>query len=218
MVIDKALQGFLLAYHAHAAGHALSAGLMTEECSNPQQNSLEINAVIKQHDHARPERSANGACAFKRKWNINLFGRNKCPCCTAQQNRLQASGAGNASGHGQQLAKRCTHGRFINSGALYMAAKAKQPRPSGTFCTYLCVSCAAPIDDDRNIDQRFHVIDDSRLAKEAGLRGKGRLVARFAAMPFNGIEERRLFTADVSARATADFDIKIQAAAKNILP
>ena len=83
---------------------------------------------------------------------------------------------------------------------------------------HACVSRAALIDDHGNIDQRFHVVDDRRLAEEAGLRGKRRLVARLAAIAFNRIEERGLFTADVSARAAAEFDIKIQAAAQNVLP
>ena len=39
-IIDKALQRFLLAHHANAARHALSAGFMAEECGDAQQYAL----------------------------------------------------------------------------------------------------------------------------------------------------------------------------------
>ncbi len=77
---------------------------------------------------------------------------------------------------------------------------------------------ATLIDDDGNVDQRFHVVHHRRLAEEPGLCGKRRLIARLAAMPFNRIEQRGLFTADVSARAAAELDLEIHAAAKNVLP
>src|SRR5207302_6662285 len=102
------------------------------------------------------------------------------------------------------------------SRTLYVAAKTKQPRPRGILCAHGGVCRATPIEDDRNIDQGFHVVDDRRLAEETGLRGERWLVARLAAMSFNGIKERRFLTADVSASTAPEFDIKTQAAAKNV--
>jgi hypothetical protein len=52
IVIREPLQRFLLANYAYAAGHALSAGLMTKERSNAQQDAFKIDAVIEQHHHA----------------------------------------------------------------------------------------------------------------------------------------------------------------------
>src|SRR6185312_1706707 len=92
-----------------------------------------------------------------------------------------------------------------------------QPWPRGILCANAYVSRATLVDDDRNVDKRFNVIDDGRLAEEARLRGKRRFVARFATMSLNGIEQCRLFTADVSPGATAQFDIETQAAAQNVL-
>ena len=61
------------------------------------------------------------------------------------------------------------------------------------------------------------LISVSTLLTAVGMRkrpdcvGKGRLVARFAAIAFDRIEQRGFFAADISAGASADFDIEVQA-------
>ena len=50
---------------------------------------------------------------------------------------------------------------------------------------------------------RFHVVLERRVAEQTHLRDIGRAQARHAALAFDRLDHRRLFTADVSARAAA---------------
>src|SRR5207245_3923427 len=76
---------------------------------------------------------------------------------------------------------------------------------------------AAAEDDFRNVDEGFDVVDDGRLAEQAGLRGERRLVARLAAVALDRIEQRGFLAANISASAAAQLDIKAQAAAENVM-
>ena len=78
-----------------------------------------------------------------------------------------------------------------------------------------CVCRAAAQNNYRNVDQRFDVVDDRGLMKQPALRGKRRLVARLSTVALNGIEQRCFFTADVRARAAANFDVQRKSAAQN---
>ena len=64
--------------------------------------------------------------------------------------------------------------------------------------------------DRRHPRQRLDVVDDGRLAEEAGVDRERRAVARLAAMPFERLDERRLFAADVGAGAHADLDVEVE--------
>src|ERR1039457_1896050 len=47
------------------------------------------------------------------------------------------------------------------------------------------------------------------------MRGERRLVTRFAAIAFNRVEQRGLFTADIGAGAPTNLNVELQAAVKN---
>ena len=98
-----------------------------------------------------------------------------------------------------------------------MAAKTEEPGACGVFRAELCVRGAAGADDSRNVNERFHVVDGSRLAEEPRLRRKWRFVAWFAAIAFNRVEERGLFAADIRASAAANFNVELQPAAQNVV-
>jgi hypothetical protein len=70
--------------------------------------------------------------------------------------------------------------------------------------------CAAPKDGRDNRDA-LDVVDRRRAAVEAGARGERRLQARLALLALQAFEHRRLFAADVGARAAVDEAIEIVA-------
>ncbi len=70
----------------------------------------------------------------------------------------------------------------------------------------------------RGIDVRAFKAPDSplaRLTEEACLGREGRLIARLAAIPFDRIEKRRFFSADVGARTAAQCNVEIQCGPEN---
>ena len=54
--------------------------------------------------------------------------------------------------------------------------------------------------------------------KQAGLRRKRWFIARFTAVAFDRIEQRRFFPANVCSRSAPQLDIKTKSAAENVLP
>jgi len=109
----------------------------------------------------------------------------------SEQNCLQASSAVNAACQCQQLAQGGAHGGFHKCRGARHARRTKHPRPVEPSGQRLRMR-AALFDDDGNVDDSFNVGSNKSLAKETRLRGERRLVVWLAAMPFNGIEERRL--------------------------
>ena len=69
----------------------------------------------------------------------------------------------------------------------------------------------------RDVDERFHVVDHRRLLPQTDLAREWRLVARFGAMAFDGLEKRALFPADVATGAHKNFEIKVELAGENSL-
>src|SRR6266853_391296 len=190
---------------------------MAKERSDPQQDLLQVDAVIKQHDHARTQRGPDGARPFKRERNVNLLRGNKRACCAAKQYCLQTSSTCHSSSYRHKLAERCSHGNLIDSGANDVSGETKEPGTGRTLSSNLCVGRAAFAYDHWNIDQRLNVVNHRGLAEESGLGGKGRLVARLAAMPFYGIKQSIFLSADVRSRAAAKFNVKAHAAAQDIV-
>src|ERR1700722_20608780 len=71
------------------------------------------------------------------------------------------------------------------------------------------VSRPAVEQNRQQIHESLDVIDQRRFAEEAGLRWKGRLVAWFATLALDRVEKRRLFAADICARAATQLDREI---------
>src|SRR5438552_12031144 len=79
------------------------------------------------------------------------------------------------------------------------------------------VSRAAHEDDLRNIGKRLDVVHRGGLMEQAGLGGIGRLVPRLAPVAFDGIEQRGLLSADVSARAAPQLQVEAETATENVI-
>src|SRR5579859_3715482 len=71
--------------------------------------------------------------------------------------------------------------------------------------------------DFGNVHQSLDVVHCRRLAEQSGLGRKGRLVARFATIAFDGIKQRGFFTADIRSGAAPDFYVESKRRAKNSL-
>src|SRR5690606_16506703 len=68
----------------------------------------------------------------------------------------------------------------------------------------------------RNRD-RLNVVHSRRAAIETSVRREWRLQARLALLAFEAFEQRRLFTADVSAGAMVDVDVEVPAGTAGVL-
>src|SRR5262249_42410302 len=95
-------------------------------------------------------------------------------------------------------------------------AETKQPSPRGLVCARFGKLCSAFAKNDRDVGQGLNVVDRRWVAEESGLRGEGRLVPRLATIAFDGIEERRLFAADVGAGAAAQLDVELESATEDV--
>ena len=130
---------------------------------------------------------------------------------------MQPARSTDATGHFDKVSNRRPKGEFVYAGANHMPGNAEQPVSRGVCRADARIRGAAIQNNLRNVDQRFHVVDNSRLAKQSTLRGERRLVARLAAVAFDGIEQRGFFAANIRARAAANLDVKRESAPANIL-
>src|SRR5262249_1625279 len=70
----------------------------------------------------------------------------------------------------------------------------------------------------RSVDKSLDIINDRRLREPPDRPRERRLVARFGAVAFDGLDQRAFFTANVTARTDKQPQIEVQAAAQNIFP
>ena len=81
----------------------------------------------------------------------------------------------------------------------------------------LAYHSAPPKNNVRHAGQRLRIIDDRRPAPQSDHSREGRPNARNAALAFERFHQRRLFADFVGSRAAMPVNIKIAAAAENIL-
>src|SRR6185437_16779060 len=118
----------------------------------------------------------------------------------------------------QRSKRRCRReGQLVHAGPRDVAADAEQLGPGRVAAPNPRERRSAAKHDLRNVRQRFDVVDDSWQTEQPSLRGKGRLVARLAAIAFDRVEDRRLLATDVRAGAAADLDIEAHPAPKNVV-
>src|SRR5436305_14983044 len=151
---------------------------MTEEFGNPQQDTLEVDGIIERHDYAGAEGCADSARGFKSERGVEFVGRNECAGRAPEQDCLKASIAADSAGQVEQVAQGSAHGDLVNARTDHMPGKTKHASAAGILRADVSVGCSALANDLRDVHQRFYIVDSRRLAKETGLRGEGRLVAR----------------------------------------
>ena len=73
------------------------------------------------------------------------------------------------------------------------------------------------LEHERHAGDALHIVHHGGAAEDADHRGERRLEAGLAGLPFERLDERRLFAADVGARAAMDVDVEVQSAAQDVL-
>src|SRR5512134_174052 len=116
-----------------------------------------------------------------------------------------------------QLTERNAHRDFIVSRALDMPADTKNARARALWWrTDGPKPFRSPIDDVRQIRERFHVIDHSRLVIESMRGGKRRLDARQAAFAFQRFEQCSFFPAYIGAGSPMHPDLNREAGSLDV--
>src|SRR5439155_20280817 len=89
---------------------------------------------------------------------------------------------------------------LVDAGPFDASGETEEPRPRRVGSARGGECCTSIGHDPEDVDQRLDVVDNGRLAEQAALDGKRRLVARLSAIALDRIEQRGLLTADVRAR------------------
>src|SRR5207249_1032923 len=139
--------------HADTARNALATGFMAEEAGDAQENLVQVDGVIEEHDDTGTQGGADGARAFKGEWSIQLLWSDESARSSAEQHGLKIAAAGNASGKVDELVEGGAHGNFIDAGPRDVPAKTKEARSRGILCAELSVSGAALQDDSGDVNE-----------------------------------------------------------------
>ncbi len=117
----------------------------------------------------------------------------------------------------QNLARGNAERQFPHARIFYAAGEAHH-LGAGIFAfRQAFVPLDAVGEDRRHVRERFHIVDAGRLAPYARARREWRFGARVSATPFQRVDQRRLFAADVAARAGVHDQFEVKAGAENIL-
>src|SRR5262249_4833698 len=127
----------------------------------------------------------------------------------------EAAGSLDASGTVDQTAQGDAKRHFIDARVAYVSRYTKQAVAGRLRGADARVGGGSVQNDFRDVGESFHVVDHGWRVKQTRLRGEGMLVGWLATESLDGIEERGFFAADVSACATAKFDVESKAGAEN---
>ena len=130
---------------------------------------------------------------------------------------MEPSRSTDASGHFNDVPNRRPKRNLIHSGTTHVPRNTKQTIPGRICRADAGIRRAATQNNFRHIDQRLDVVHNGRLAEQSALRRKRRLVARFAAVAFDGIEQRGLLAANVRTGSAPDFNVERKPVAQNIV-
>src|SRR5581483_8010491 len=109
----------------------------------------------------------------------------------------------------EDFAHRRAEGQFPNTRVLHASAYAVQLRAALAGEARLLEPVHPLRDDVRDVADGLDVVDDRRLAPEAGDRGERRLRPRIPALPFERVQQRGLLAADVPPGA--DVQVQVEA-------
>ena len=105
-------------------------------------------------------------------------------------------------GHGR------AHRHFVHSRSHHVAADSDEFQPRRPAHSLCLIPIRASDKNRGNVGEGLDVVDDGWLIPESFLHGKRWLVSRFRSLAFNRFEERRFFSANVSAGADKDFEFE----------
>src|SRR5260370_36878681 len=116
----------------------------------------------------------------------------------------------------EDLTQRRTHGKFPETRPPDFATDAKQLRASIFGEAQASEPIRALVHDVVNIAKRFHILDDRRSPPEPANLGEGRLRSRMRSLPFECIQQSRLFATDVTPSAGWKMNFKTVARPEDV--
>src|SRR5690625_234764 len=87
--------------------------------------------------------------------------------------------------------------QFIDSGVIYMSGNTVENGTGVIFCPNAGKPICPFVYHSRHMSQSFHIVDGGRAPPQTFLCREGRFNTGIAALAFNGLEHRGLFTADI---------------------
>src|ERR1035437_2683781 len=214
----KARQRLLHPVSTFAARDAPAAALVLVELGHAQSEPHDAHLVV-EHDHAAgaEHRSrlhhrveVHGDIDFVRL--ENLHGR------SAGHHALQIPTLGHAARDVvDHLLQVVAHGQLIYAGFLEFAAHAEQARPTVSGRAQIGEPFATAQDDVWHAGQGLGIVDHGWPAPQSDDCRERRPNARYAALAFERLHQRRLFANFVSARAGMREDFEINAGAEDVL-
>src|SRR5262249_30253082 len=136
----------------------------------------------------------------------------------AEQHGLELAAARHAAGQLQELPQRDAERHLVDARLGDVPRQAEELGALRALGADLRVAGPRGEHDVEHVDERLDVVDDGRLAEEAGHDGERGLRARLAAEALDRVEDRRLLAADVGAAALADLDVEGEAVAADVGP
>ena len=137
-----------------------------------------------------------------------LVGEQRCRR-PAGRPELELVSGPHAAGVVEQFAQRDAQRRLVLTGTGDVSGQRIQREARRFLAAHRPEPVHAVEDDRRNAGDGLDVVDHRRAAVQAGDGGEGWTQPRLAAAPLQRVEQRRLFAADVGARAGVHHQLQV---------
>ena len=108
------------------------------------------------------------------------------------------------------------HGNFDQAGTGDFARQREDFGSLAGLGPHSPVRLGTAVEDDRDVGQRLHVVDDRRLAKQSLHGGKWGSGTRHAPAAFNAVDQGRLFAANKRPRPHLDHHLQGETGSQDI--
>ncbi len=194
---------------ADAAGRALPAGLVLEEAHEVQGGIARL-VGLREHDHRR---GADEAAVRLERVEVERDVAHRCGQDPARgaagEIRVELVAILHpAAVFVDQLLHRDAGGRQVHAGLLHAPRHRERAQALAPVAPVLREPFGAVLEQVAHPVQRLHVVLERGPAEEAHLRDVRGTQPRHAALALDRLDHRRLFAADVGARAAAQVDAR----------
>ena len=110
------------------------------------------------------------------------------------------------------------HGQLVNAGLVDFSADAENPGAAVLGKPLPHEPVRAVQDDGRDVGQGLDVVDDRRRTEKPDDGRERGLEPRMSPLAFQGLEQGRLFAADVGPRAAVDEDVEVEPRPEDVFP
>ena len=211
LALGDALQNLQHALRADAAGEALAAALVDDEVHEVARGVDHAGVLVHDDEAAGAHDRAERLQGFVVDVGVEVLLCETAAGRAAGLYGLEALAVRDAAADLEDdVAQHRPHRHLDDAGVDDVAREGEDLGALGFFGADGGVPVRALVDDRRDARERFDVVDDGRLFKEAGLEREGRLLPRLAAPALDGGEQRGLLAADERARANADLDVELK--------